>query len=246
MPRSEASVPSRGRRRWRRHRRRPPLRSRRRRLRRRPRRSRSFGGDRDTPPFASGAAARRPRLEMFAVEKAPKPSASTPTPPRPVGPPRKVVLASFEPARVRVPLAPVARNVAVVAPDEREREADAAADDERGNEERGDGKEPRPSPIVPAEPLKRLSPEPSPPLEPSTEPETGAQTCRSRTPTRRRRAPFPPGRKRRSPEPSPPLQGTVSSTRSFRRSRRERHPSRLDPRAWTSDPRWCPSLSRLR
>ena len=36
--------------------------------------------------------------------------------------------------------------------------ADAAADDERGNEERGDGKEPRPSPIVPAEPLKRLSP----------------------------------------------------------------------------------------
>lgn len=120
-----------------------------------------------------------PRLEMFAVEKAPKPSASTPTPPRPVGPPRKVVLASFKPARVRVPLAPVARNVAVVAPDEREREErgnEERGNDERGNEERGDGKEPRPSPIVPAEPLKRLSPEPSPPLEPSTEPETGAQT----------------------------------------------------------------------
>ena len=77
-----------------------------------------------------------PRLEMFAVEKAPKPSASTPTPPRPVGPPRKVVLASFEPARVRVPLAPVARNVAVVAPDERERERTPPRTTREGTRER--------------------------------------------------------------------------------------------------------------
>ena len=109
-----------------------------------------------------------PRLEIFADEEAPNPPAPKPTPTRPVGPPRKVVLASFKPARVRVPLAPVARNVvAVVKPDEREREADAIADDENGNGDgNGDGnedwKEPRPSSITPA--------------EPSGEPETGAQT----------------------------------------------------------------------
>ena len=128
------------------------------------------------------------RLEIFTDDEAPNPPAPKPTPPRPVGPPRKVVLASFKPARVRVPLAPVARNVvAVVKPVEHDREADAIADDENGDGNgngngegigNGDGnkngiengvgdgiengKEPRPSPMTPA--------------EPSAEPETGAQT----------------------------------------------------------------------
>lgn len=100
------------------------------------------------------------RLEIFADDEAPNPPAPKPTLPRPVGPPRKVVLASFKPARVRVPLAPVARNVvAVVKPDEHDPWDGIKNGDGDGIK---NGNESRPSPITPA--------------EPSAEPETGAQT----------------------------------------------------------------------
>ena len=203
MPRSEASVPSRGRRRWRRHRRRPPLRSRRRRLRRRPRRSLSFGGG-ETPLRLPLAPPRDARLEMFAVEKAPKPSASTPTPPRPVGLP-KVVLASFEPAGSGSPRARRAKRRGRRA---RRTRAQRPPPRTTRDEERGDGEEPRPSPIVPAEPLKALA-ERLRHLSRRRNPRRvlkrrRRRSCRSRTPTRSRRAPFPPGQTA--------LAGAVSAT----------------------------------
>ena len=115
------------------------------------RRSLSFGGDRDPLRLPLAPPRGPPRLEMFAVEKAPKPSA--PLPRRdPSDRPGK--WSSRRSNAGSGSLAPVARASRSSRPAERGAK--------RGNEERGDGKEPRPSPIVPAEPLKRLSPEPSP------------------------------------------------------------------------------------
>ena len=129
----------------------------------------SFGGDRDPPPFASGAAARpasardvRRREGAEAVRALAHAAATRRTAPE-SGPRVVQTRAGSGSPRAR------RANVAVVAPDATR----ARRERERGERRRG---KPRPSPIVPAEPLKRLSPEPSPQLEPSTEPETGAQT----------------------------------------------------------------------